>query len=145
MCVCDRRACMSVVPAGAKVCVLSSVCMLKKSAFSVCEPLTACDLLVSSAAIMVIKSFVISRSLLWPLKVFGKGGGITVCLQGALFTKLRTKKRENNKRIRMSELRAVQEADLLLAVVSPSTPAVLEGADQLNMMDSGSWFAICAM
>lgn len=45
----------------------------------------------------------------------------------------------------MSELRAVQEADLLLAVVSLSTPAVLEGADQLNMMDSGSRFAICAM
>lgn len=45
----------------------------------------------------------------------------------------------------MSEIGAVQEAHhlfLLLAVVSPSSPAVLEGADQLNMMDSGSWFAI---
>lgn len=73
------------------------------------------------------------------------GRRATVCLQGALFTKLRTKKRENNKRMQMSELRAVQEADLLLAVVSLSTPAVLEGADQLNMMDSGSRFAICAM
>lgn len=43
----------------------------------------------------------------------------------------------------MSEIGAVQEVHLLLlAVVSPSPPAVLEGADQLNMMDSGSWFAI---
>ena len=44
----------------------------------------------------------------------------------------------------MSEIGAIQEAHLLflLAVVSPSHPTVLEGADQLNMMDSGSWFAI---
>lgn len=42
----------------------------------------------------------------------------------------------------MSEIGAVQEAHLLLAVVSPSPLAVLEGTDQLNMMDSGSWFAI---
>lgn len=42
----------------------------------------------------------------------------------------------------MSETRTVQEAHLLLAVASRSPLAVLEGADQLNMMDSGSWFAI---
>lgn len=43
----------------------------------------------------------------------------------------------------MSEIGAVQEVHLLLAVVpSSSPPAVLEGADQLNMMDSGSRFAI---
>lgn len=81
MCVCDRRACMSVVPAGAKVCVLSSVCMLKKSAFSVsvCEPLTACDLLVSSAAIMVIKSFVFSRFPLMAVKSLWEGEPQSVC------------------------------------------------------------------
>lgn len=69
---------MSVVPAGAKVCVLSSVCMLKKSAFSVsvCEPLTACDLLVSSAA---IKSFVISRFPLMAVKSLWEGGPQSVC------------------------------------------------------------------
>ena len=40
----------------------------------------------------------------------------------------------------MSEIGAVQEVHFLLAVVAP--PAVLEGADQLNMMDPGSWSAI---
>lgn len=49
----------------------------------------------------------------------------------------------------MSEIGAVQEADLflllLLFATSSSHPAVLEGTDQLNMMDSGSWFAIWAM
>lgn len=44
----------------------------------------------------------------------------------------------------MSEAGPVQEAHLLLvlAVVSSPTPAVLKRADQLNMMDSGSWLAI---
>lgn len=50
---------------------------------------------------------------------------------------------KRNNRVRMSEIGAVQEAHLLLlAAVSPSPPAALEGADQLNMMDSGSWSAI---
>lgn len=49
--------------------------------------------------------------------------------------------------VRRSEVGGVQEAHLLLAVVpSPAAPPpVLEGADQLNMMEAGSWFAICAM
>lgn len=44
----------------------------------------------------------------------------------------------------MSEVGTIQEAHLLLVftVFSPPAPAVLERADQLNMMDSGSWFAI---
>lgn len=44
----------------------------------------------------------------------------------------------------MLEIGVVQEAHhlLFLAVVSANPPTVLEGADQLNMMDSGSWFVI---
>lgn len=67
-------------------------------------------------------------------------------VQGLQSSKLNREKKK--KKVRMSEVGAVQEAHLLLvllAVVSPSPPAVLEGADQLNMMVSGSWFAICAM
>lgn len=63
-------------------CVFYQVCACwKKSAFSVsvCEPLTACDLLVSSAAIMVIKSFVISRFPLMAVKSLWEGGPQSVC------------------------------------------------------------------
>lgn len=58
-----------------------------------------------------------------------------------------TVKQGKRKAVLMSEAGTVQEAHLLLvlAVVPSPAPAVLEGADQLNMMDSGSWFAIWAM
>lgn len=61
-------------------------------------------------------------------------------------TRKTTKNKQTNKDrwVLTSKAGAVQEAHLLLvlAVVSWASPAVLEGADQLNMMDSGSWFAI---
>lgn len=46
----------------------------------------------------------------------------------------------------MSRVGAVQEEHfffILLVLAASSSP--LKGPDQLNMMDSGSWFAICAM
>jgi len=72
------------VSASAKVCVCGFLgfCMrlCVKSAFLMCAPSTR-DLLVSSAARMIIKSFIIVFSLSWPVKSLGatvsqRGSGV---------------------------------------------------------------------
>lgn len=102
---------------------------------------TARDLLVTSAASLVVKSYQ------W-------GGPRSVHKADKLRKQKQGGEDEDgdggvggDKGVRRSEVGGVQEAHLLIAVVpSPAAPLpVLEGADQLNMMEAGSWFAICAM
>lgn len=103
------------------VCFIKCVHVEKKCiSVSVCEPLTACDLLVSSAAIMVIKSFVISRFPLMAVKSLWEGGPQSVCKVHRLQSlELRKEKIRRGSGCQSSELSRRQTSSSLSSPPSP--------------------------